>query len=233
MGNSDEHDHLVECDKVVENPAEKALDNDVNTVYAPTVEINNAEIVIDFNQTLTVTGLKYTAGDTTDGNEAIGEYKVYVLENGEWIDVAGGSFDGTTTKVTTTTTVPETTTTKATTSTTATVKHIASDEDLCNWSVNDYNGKNDAAAASAEITERSNGQYEITLTDDSGDVLDVYEIDPETGIGTDLNNNEVNLPQTGNSSLTNLLIVLGAFMMTVFGFVAVRASAVFRRKENE
>ena len=144
----------------------------------------------------------------------------------------------TTTEATTTeeTTTEETTTTEAPStkpSTTATAKHIASDKDLCNWSINDYNGKNDAAAASAEITERANGQYQITLTDDSGNVLDVYEIDPVTGIGTDSNNNEVNLPQTGNSSLTNLLLVIGATMMTVFGFVAVRFSAIFRRKEDE
>ena len=71
------------------------------------------------------------------------------------------------------------------------------------------------------------------MTDDSGDVLDVYEIDPETGIGHDSNGNEVNLPQTGNNSLTNLMAVLGAFMMTVFGLVSVRFFCIFRRKENE
>ena len=133
------------------------------------------------------------------------------------------------------TTIPEPTiTTEATTtSTTATENHIASDEELCNWSINDYNDKNEGNAVSAEITEKSNNQYEITLIDDSDNVLDVYEIDPETGIGTDSNGNEVNLPQTGNNSLTNIMTVLGACVMTVFGFVSVRFSRIFRRKENE
>ena len=101
------------------------------------------------------------------------------------------------------------------------------------YSCTPYNGKNESAAASAEITDKSNGQYQITLTDDSGDVLDVYEINPETGIGQDSNGNEVNLPQTGNNSLTNIMAVLGAFMMTVFGFVSVKFSGIFRRKENK
>ena len=140
-----------------------------------------------------------------------------------------------TTEVATTTPESTATTTKPTSTkpVTTTVKHIASDEDLCNWSVKNYNGKNESSAATAEITDKSNSQYQITLTDDSGDVLDVYEINPETGIGHDSNGNEVNLPQTGNNSLKNIMVVLGAFMMTVFGFVSVKFSGIFRRKENE
>ena len=113
------------------------------------------------------------------------------------------------------------------------VQHIASDEELCNWSVNDYNSKNDTAAASAEITEISNGQYQITLKDASDNVLDVYEINPEDGIGTDSSNNEVNLPQTGNNSLKNIIIALGALMMTGFGFTSVKSSGFLRRNKNK
>ncbi len=82
------------CDKIVSNPAQAAIDNDLNKAYVPEVKANNAEIIIDFNQTLTVTGLKYTAGDTTDGNKAIGAYKVSVMAANEWIEVANGTFDG-------------------------------------------------------------------------------------------------------------------------------------------
>ncbi|MDE6789644.1 MAG: LPXTG cell wall anchor domain-containing protein, partial [Ruminococcus sp.] len=160
----------------------------------------------------------------------------------------------TTTKATTTTTAePTTTTTTATITTTAkpsitttikikataepttttTANHIASDEELCSWSINDYNGKNDIVAVSAEITEKSDSHYQITLTDDSDVVLDVYDINPESGIGTDSNSNEVNLPQTGNNSLANILMVIGASMMTVFGFAAIKFSSVFRRKDNK
>ena len=71
------------------------------------------------------------------------------------------------------------------------------------------------------------------MTGDSDSILDVYDINPESGIGTDSNGNEVNLPQTGNNSLANILMVLGASMMTVFGFVAIKFSSIFRRKGNK
>ena len=78
------------CEQTKDNPAELALDNDLNTIYAPQVNGNTAEIVIDFNQTLTVSGLKYTAGD----GESIGDYEVYIMENNEWISVSSGTFKG-------------------------------------------------------------------------------------------------------------------------------------------
>ncbi|MDE6500970.1 MAG: LPXTG cell wall anchor domain-containing protein, partial [Ruminococcus sp.] len=152
----------------------------------------------------------------------------------------------TTEEATTTSTEEVTTTTTTmkerevlTTTTTIANNHIASDEEICNWAVNDYNYKNfdskkDAVkAVSAEITGKSDNYYEITLKDASGNVLDVYEINPENGIGADTNNVEVNLPQTGNNSLTNILVAFTAFMMTMTGFVSVKFSGIFRRKENE
>ncbi|HRR77564.1 MAG TPA: LPXTG cell wall anchor domain-containing protein [Ruminococcus sp.] len=45
--------------------------------------------------------------------------------------------------------------------------------------------------------------------------------------------NMVNLPQTGNNSLKNLLLAVGAFMLTCFGFVAVMKSGVIRRRRDE
>ncbi|MDE5769649.1 MAG: LPXTG cell wall anchor domain-containing protein, partial [Oscillospiraceae bacterium] len=117
--------------------------------------------------------------------------------------------------------------------TTTTAQHIASDEDLCDWAMNDYEEKTGVAPANAEINEEPNGQYEITLTDEDEEILDVYVIDPNTGIGTDSHDEEVNLPQTGNNSLTNMLIALGSLMTTAFGFLAVKSSGVLRFKKNE
>ena len=71
------------------------------------------------------------------------------------------------------------------------------------------------------------------LTDENGNVLDVYTVDPKTGTGTDSSNAEVNLPQTGNNSMTNWLLCVGAAMFMAFGFGAVKASGVFKRKEDE
>ena len=72
-----------------------------------------------------------------------------------------------------------------------------------------------------------------TLTDENGNVLDIYTVDPKTGTGTDSSNAEVNLPQTGNNSMTNWLLCVGAAMFMAFGFGAVKASGVLKRKEDE
>ena len=140
----------------------------------------------------------------------------------------------TTTKPTTTTTTSTTTTTKpTTTTTTTTAANIASDEELCNWAIKDYESKMGIAAAKAEITEKLDNKYEITLFDDSGDVIETYTIDPVTGIGSDSANNKVDLPQTGNNSITKIMIVFGALALIGFGFYAVKMSGVLRRRENE
>ncbi|MDE6426450.1 MAG: leucine-rich repeat domain-containing protein [Ruminococcus sp.] len=59
---------------------------------------------------------------------------------------------------TTTTTESTTSTTTSTTTTTITEKiigHIASDEELCNWAINDYQIKTCITAANVEINENS------------------------------------------------------------------------------
>ena len=74
---------------------------------------------------------------------------------------------------------------------------------------------------------------ECTITDENGNVLDVYTVDPKTGTGTDSSNAEVNLPQTGNNSMTNWLLCVGAAMFMALGFGAVKASGILKRKEDE
>ena len=107
------------------------------------------------------------------------------------------------------------------------------DEDLCSWAINDYQKKAGIVPANAEITARSEETCEITLTDENGNVLDIYTVDPKTGTGTDSSNAEVNLPQTGNNSMTNWLLCVGAAMFMAFGFGAVKASGILKRKEDE
>ena len=141
-------------------------------------------------------------------------------------------------ETTMTTSASNTESTAATSATTITaaattsVTNIA-DEDLCSWAINDYQKKAGIVPANAEITARSENAYEITLTDENGNVLDVYTVDPKTGTGTDSSNAEVNLPQTGNNSITNWLLCVGAAMFMAFGFGAVKASGVLKRKEDE
>lgn len=78
------------CEQTVSNPAEQAIDHDLKTVYTPQVNSDSAEIVINFNQTLTATGMKYTVGDGL----SVGEYEIYVMENNEWVLTAEGKFKG-------------------------------------------------------------------------------------------------------------------------------------------
>ena len=94
--NLDDKDN-ISCKPVAVNSSVWAIDDDFNTVYAPTVNGNKAEITLDFNQSLVVTGLKYTAGDAAN---SIGNYTIFVKNNNEtdsddeWIEVAKGTFNG-------------------------------------------------------------------------------------------------------------------------------------------
>ena len=135
----------------------------------------------------------------------------------------------------TTTTSAVTTTSGSSTSATSTTapKKIASDEELCNWAVKDYKKKNISENVNAEITSSSDTEYKITLTDDNGNVLDVYTIDPTNGKGKNSANENVNLPQTGNNSMSNLLALLGSMFLIGMGFVSVKLSGIFRRKKDE
>ncbi len=116
---------------------------------------------------------------------------------------------------------------------TTTATNIASDNELCDWSMNNYNDTNGVMPDSAEITDVINGNYEITLTDEDNNILDVYIINPETGVGTDSAGNVVDLPQTGNNSLKNVLTAVGAFFMTALGFCAVKLSGIRRKKDEQ
>ena len=140
-----------------------------------------------------------------------------------------------TTTITSASNTESTATTSATTITTAVTTSVTNiaDEDLCSWAINDYQKKAGIVPANAEITARSEETCEITLTDENGNVLDVYTVDPKTGTGTDSSNAEVNLPQTGNNAMTNWLLCVGAAMFMAFGFGAVKASGIFKRKEDE
>ena len=118
------------------------------------------------------------------------------------------------------------------TATTETVPagHIASDETLCEWAVKDYLAKS-GIRANAALEAVSGQEYRITLSDDTGKVLEVYTLDPATGTGTNLAAHAVDLPQTGNNSLTDLLMMFAALALIACGaFAAKHASALRREK---
>ena len=133
-----------------------------------------------------------------------------------------------------TTTTPSETGSDNTGGTATAEVNIASDEELTQWAINDYQEKTGITAASAEIRTVSDEEYEIVLKDADGNILDTYTIDPETGIGTNSSNEAVDLPQTGNNSTRSLLTAIGAILMIAFGAAAIMFSGVInRRKQNE
>lgn len=152
-----------------------------------------------------------------------------------------------TTEITTTSTEEQTITTTAeestittteqptitTATTTSTEKYFASVEDMCIMAVNDYEDKTGVKAAETESVENENGTLTVYLKDENGEVLDVYVIDPETGKGTDSNDEEVNLPQTGNNSPANLIAFLSSVAMVLSGLFITFKSGKRCKKEEK
>ena len=105
--------------------------------------------------------------------------------------------------------------TVTTESTTTNYKNITQ-EDFKDWAMKDYATKTGNAPAKAALLETADGNYAITLTDEDGEVLDVYTVNPETATGTNQANEVVSLPQTGCSDIYKVLVGL-ATLMTVGG----------------
>lgn len=99
--------------------------------------------------------------------------------------------------------------------TTTNYKNITQ-EDFKDWAMKDYATKTGNVPAKAALLETVDGNYAITLTDEDGEVLDVYTVNPETATGTNMANEVVSLPQTGYSDIYKVLVGL-ATLMTVSG----------------
>ena len=112
-------------------------------------------------------------------------------------------------------------------STTTTFKNITQN-DFINWAITDYESKTGITPSSADFIENADGNYEITLTDENGTILDIYTVDPATADGTNQLGEEVNLPQTGYSDIYKVIAGLAA-LMTVSGATIV----VKTKKETE
>lgn len=107
-------------------------------------------------------------------------------------------------------------------------------EKLMQMAKKDYQQKTGIIPADAHTMTNLGGTVTVVLEDENGEALDAYTVDPETGIGERFSDEStVNLPQTGNNSLKTLMMMLGAFLLTACGFLAVRKSGMLRRRNNE
>ncbi|MFQ9511008.1 MAG: fibronectin type III domain-containing protein, partial [Lachnospiraceae bacterium] len=76
------------CGPEVEASINRVIDNKIETTYTG-VASQNSEIVVEFNQELVITGLKYTA----NAGNLINDYEIYVRgENNDWVSVKAGTF---------------------------------------------------------------------------------------------------------------------------------------------
>ena len=84
-----ETDKEDSCGPAEEDPIMAAVDNKTATTYTGQVMDANAEVVIELNQTVTVSGFKYTVESGTP----IKDYSIFVRnEKNEWVEAAGGTF---------------------------------------------------------------------------------------------------------------------------------------------
>lgn len=83
----DAADHT--CEKEQEELAEKAIDHNPNTSYIGTAGAN-AEIILEFHKSLTITGLKYSAVEGIP----VKDYQIYVRDGEGWKSVSAGTFTG-------------------------------------------------------------------------------------------------------------------------------------------
>lgn len=120
--------------------------------------------------------------------------------------------------------------TVTTESTTTNYKNITQ-EDFKDWAMKDYATKTGNAPAKAALLETADGNYAITLTDEDGEVLDVYTVNPETATGTNQANEVVSLPQTGCSDIYKVLVGLTT-LMTVGGGTLIVKTREKRRISN-
>ena len=110
--------------------------------------------------------------------------------------------------------------------------HIADDDVLCSWVNNDFQRRVKSDGSTASIRSKSSGKYEIAVTDESSEVLDVYTIDPETGKGVNSANATVDLPQTGKTSPLNELMAFLAVALAGAGAFIINRSTILRRRND-
>lgn len=126
-----------------------------------------------------------------------------------------------------TTTAEETTSfTSSTTTTTTTVTDITTTATSESESV--------TTTAATDITTTATSESESVTTTTTTDAATTISESASTATTTAATNGtDTDLPQTGNNSKTNILIAVGALLLTAAGAWAVASSGVLRRKEDE
>ena len=102
-------------------------------------------------------------------------------------------------------------------------------ETLREWAANDYSQKNNTEFFTISAAIIAPDKVMIEIDDDNYSVT-IYTIDPETGIGTDADGAEINLPQTGNNDVRTIAVCAAAMILMLAGAAAI---ARVRRETTE
>ncbi len=91
-GDASSGDEDSPCEPGASSAIDKAIDGKVDTVYTGQAASSDVSVTLSFNETLSVTGLKYRA--PKDAKDAIGAYEVQTSVDGAtWETVKSGTFD--------------------------------------------------------------------------------------------------------------------------------------------
>ena len=107
----------------------------------------------------------------------------------------------------------------------------ATAEKLEKQALNDYRLRTGVTAAESECKVAGN-KCIVEIRDEDGNILDVYTLDPETGVGTDSEGEAVDLPQTGNNSVNSILWVIAAIALICSGLFSIGISGLISRRRS-
>ena len=240
-------DYSIACDPIIADIC-NADYNDVN--YEISVSNDKEPITTTTTSTTTESTTTSTSTSTTTKSSSITESTTSTTsttsattESTTSTTTTSTNTDSTTTSTSTTSATETSSTTQTSSTSSTTTEPVTTTEEatisvspyeMSNWAENDYYKKTGVEPYASTYTENDDGTLTITLLDEDGNVLDKYTVHSKTGIGFDSSGEEVNLPQTGNNSMKNLLIVFGALMLIGLGVVSVKTSRVsFRRKDEQ
>ena len=99
---------------------------------------------------------------------------------------------------------------------------ISDDDIAIGESGTNFEDRTDLLSTSSEVQASEDGKELDSSTEAAAGTAEITS-----------DENAATLPQTGNNSLKNLLLAVGAFMLNCFGFVAVMKSGVIRRRRDE
>ena len=91
---TEDADENTPCAPQTKNGTEKIVDTKSDTIFKGTLGEGENEILLDFGKSLSVSGIRYTAGDGAKPSEKIEKYQIQVSQDEKtWTTVAEGTFN--------------------------------------------------------------------------------------------------------------------------------------------